>query len=394
MEPSQARLLIHHHAVSYCDETQGIWLPSFFGRWIDCLAEHFGEIALLVHQSAVHSDTRQDYRITRENVRLVSLGPPGNGWDRIPRMRRIRAACLAARAGASGLLIRGITPRQYSVWRWIGLDRTAYLLVGTLGDAPASASGTSLPWRLYAAFVRRHRFQELARIAPHALMLANSPGLVGELKQKFGCPAQFVPTNTISQREFPPANPRPVSCPLRLLFCGRVVEDKGIREAIEAVAIIRRSGTGCILDVVGPIAPDLRRQLEGLIAKCGVKGAVHFHGSVPYGNALFQFYRRADVFVLPTYHEGFPHVLWEAAAHSCPVVTCGVGGIPALFEHEKHGILIPPRNALALSEAVLRLVQDDGLRQGLVRAAHVRAKEFTVEACAEKLSQILAGHWD
>jgi glycosyltransferase involved in cell wall biosynthesis len=346
-----------------------------------------------MHKSEKHFSDRQDHRVEHPNIRLFGMGPPGRFWDRIPRMRRIRAACQAARPGATGLLIRGITPRQYSVWQWVGLAQTAYLLVGTLGDAPASASGASLPSRLYAAWMRRHRIHELARIAPHAVLLANSPGLVTELKQKYRCPAQFVPTSTISQREFPPATARPISHPVRLLFCGRVVEDKGIREAIEAVGMIRKSGTGCVLDVVGPISPDVRQQLEGLSLQCGAQGSVRFHGPVAYGDALFEFYRCADFFVLPTYHEGFPHVLWEAAAHSCAVVTCGIGGIPALLEHETHALLLAPRNARAVSEAILRLLGDDALRQKLVHAAYRRATEFTVETCAEKLSNILAERW-
>lgn len=394
MDPSKARLLIHHHAIVHYDENGRIWIPSFIGRWVDALAAHFREIALLVHQSTTHSVYRQDHQIARDNVHVVSMGPPGRGWDRILRMRRIRAACLSARTGADCLLIRGITPRQFSVWRWVDLNQTAFLLVGTLGEFPTSASRATLPWRLYEPFMRRHRIREITRIAQQSVMLANSPGLVAELDQKYGCRAHFVPTNTISQREFPPLSPRPVFSPIRLLFCGRVVEDKGIREAIESVGLIRRSGMDCLLDVVGSFSSDYRRQLEKLSAEFGVQAAIHYHGSVPYGNRLFDYYRRADVFVLPTYHEGFPHVLWEAAAFSCPLVTCGVGGIPALLEHETHALLIPTRNAGAVSEAILRLVRDDLLRQTLVQAAYRRATEFTVEACAEKLCTVLAERWN
>jgi glycosyltransferase involved in cell wall biosynthesis len=394
MDAGKARLLIHHHAVVYSDENTRIWIPSFIGRWVDALAVRFREIALLMHQSKTHFAARQDHQISRENVHMVSMGPPGRGWDRVTRMRRIKAACLRARVGASGLLIRGITPRQHSVWRWVGLKQTAFLLVGTPGDVPTAVSEASLLWRLYETFMRRYRLHELARISRHSTMLANSPGLVAELNQKFACQAQFVPTNSISCREFPPLNPRPISSPLRLLFCGRVVEDKGIREAIEAVATICRSGRACLLDVVGPLSPEYHQRLYELTASFGVQGAVNFHGFVPYGTALFEFYRGADFFVLPTYHEGFPHVLWEAAAHSCPLITSEVGGIPALLKHETHALLVPPRNPGGVSDAILRLIGDDALRQRLIRAAYGRAMEFTLEACAEKLSNILAECWN
>ena len=76
-----------------------------------------------------------------------------------------------------------------------------------------------------------------------------------------------------------------------------------------------------------------------------------------------KFYERADALVLPTYSEGFPHVIWEAAAHSCPVIVSGVGGVPALWKDGKHGLLVPPQDVEALVKAVRRMLSSDDLRR-------------------------------
>lgn len=368
-------------------------LPSFIGKWIDALSLHFASIRLLLHEASEPSSPRHDHRVTSSKVEWVSLGPEGRTWDRFSRMHRIRRACIRARHGSDGLLIRGITPRQHSVWRWTGLPLNGFLLVGSLDSAVPVQSSLSLAWRLYSHVVRRHRLREIRSISRRTAMFANSPGLVEELSARVGCAAQFAPTNTISAAEF--SEPRTVRCgdPIRLLFCGRVVEDKGIREAISAVAILRRQGINCVLNVVGPVINSVRYQLELLSRTLGVPNEVRFHGPVPHGPRLYEYFRFADIFVLPTYHEGFPHVLWEAAAHGCVIITCAVGGIPALLTDRVHGLLIAPRSDTEVAAAVRTLRQDSSLAQRCVTSAHSLAGQYSVESCARVLSEKLAEAW-
>ena len=126
------RLLIHHHNIAYLDEDGSIWLSSWIGRWVNALAETVAEIGLLLHQSSEHLPLQDTPVFTRENVQLFSLGPPGKAVDRIQRMQRIKNACKQAGAQADGLLIRGITPRQHTMWGNTPVEKKAFLLVGSL----------------------------------------------------------------------------------------------------------------------------------------------------------------------------------------------------------------------------------------------------------------------
>jgi len=116
---------------------------------------------------------------------------------------------------------------------------------------------------------------------------------------------------------------------------------------------------------------------------------VIFHGRIPYGNKLFGYFQKADLFILPSYTEGFPHVIWEAAANCCPVIATKVGGIPSLFKHREHGILIPPKNPQALADSIIKLVNDEKLRIELVTNSYKLALEYTAESCAKKLTDLM-----
>jgi glycosyltransferase involved in cell wall biosynthesis len=306
-------------------------------------------------------------------------------------MRRIRQACANAGTQADGLLIRGITPRQRTVWRSTGVQRKAFLLVGSLKQ-----EGKHLTWSItkgYLAIMARHRLGELRNIAKDATLLANSPMVVSEIEDLFEREAQFVPTNSLRGSEFAPLQVRNLSAIPKLLYCGRVIPEKGIEDLLQAIAIVARTGQRCHLNVVGPVTRPIQTKLKELTLDLALDVQVSWYGVVPYGARLFELYRDADAFVLPSHSEGFPHAIWEAAANGCPVVTTTAGGIPALWKHERHGLLVPPRNVGLLAHAIQRLLNDTTLRHTLIRQAYSYAKDFTVEACAKRLSVVLSQEW-
>lgn len=383
-------LLIHHHAVVYQDINGNIHISSFIGRWVNALADHIAEIRLLLYESDVRLP-QQDEIINKPNVTLWSLGPAGHIWDRIPRMQRLRQVCRRASRDANGLLIRGVTPRQMSVWNYVNVERKAFLLVGSLLNTQSSLKPTI--WGVYEAFMQKWRKFEVLKIAEQGVLIANSPDLIDELAM-LGSSAVFVPTNSISLNEFIPFNVHGLSSPRKILFCGRVIPEKGIKELIQALAEISHS-QHCILDIVGPVSKSFRYDLDRLTNELGVTENIQWHGRIPYGKDLMMFYEKADVFILPTYNEGFPHVLWEAAANCCPVITTQVGGIPKLWKDGEHGILIPPKNSKKIVQTLEILFADNAFRSRLIENAYNLSKRFVVEECAFHLIKVLQKHkWD
>ena len=368
-----------------------MWLPAGMARWISALSHHFAEVGLLFHESECRLPT-QDTAIAEGNVRLYTLGAPGRYWDRVQRMRRIRRVCREAARRADALLIRGLTLRQQTVWHHTPVAHKAFLMVRS--PRQPRPLGLSLVKLLAAAanLIREREFAWLAK-RTDTVLLANSPLHVDEIRRLFRRTAHFVSTNVIRESEFAPLHVSPLSDPLRLLFVGRMNVLKGLRELLAAVAELNRQGHACVLEVVAPLQEPIYGELIQLAARLGITERLRWRGFVPYGPKLFAHYREADILVLPTYTEGFPRVVWEAAANNCPVVTTAVGGIPAILTHEQHALLIPPRDARAIVSAIKRLATDTELREHLVAKARELALDFTVKSSAERLAQILEEAW-
>jgi glycosyltransferase involved in cell wall biosynthesis len=158
---------------------------------------------------------------------------------------------------------------------------------------------------------------------------------------------------------------------------------KGHKELFTAMAQIRERHPVHALIVGGGRRTDEVRQLA---TSLGLAGEVHFLGprrDVP------DLLKAMDIFVLPSYSEGVSLALLEAMAAGLPVIATEVGGLPEVVEHEKTGLLIPPRDVEALAGALGRLLADPAwARQlGANARAHVR-KHFSLDRLGREINEI------
>jgi len=161
------------------------------------------------------------------------------------------------------------------------------------------------------------------------------------------------------------------SGPVRLLHVGRIVRTKGLRDTIRAMAEL--SDLDVVLDVLGD--GNDREACEQLIAQLGLTDRITLHGSVPRGT-VDEFYRRADVFVFPSYREPGGNVSLEAMSWGLPVIVCRRGG-PAANVDASCALLLeaesPDQLAADCARAVRTLVEDEGLRVRMGEAGRRRA---------------------
>jgi glycosyltransferase involved in cell wall biosynthesis len=169
--------------------------------------------------------------------------------------------------------------------------------------------------------------------------------------------------------------------PVRLLSVSRLERGKGIHVLLEAVEQLSARGIKVELCSVGT-GPE-RGALEAQTAQLGISGRVRFAGNVPFGDELDALYRDADIFVLPSFHEGLPYVILEAMALSLPIVSTTVGGIPYAIRNGTEGILVSPGDAPALAYAIERLANDREEARRLGQAAFARAREYRLSEFAE-----------
>ncbi|HLE99114.1 MAG TPA: glycosyltransferase, partial [Gaiellaceae bacterium] len=114
-----------------------------------------------------------------------------------------------------------------------------------------------------------------------------------------------------------------------------------------------------------------------------------FLGSVSREDVL-RLFRAADVSVLSSAWENFPHTVVEALAVGCPVIATAVGGVPEVVRDGENGLLVPPNDVAALAEAIRRFFDDDELRRRLAGAASRSVSGYTEEAVFTRIEAELA----
>lgn len=164
----------------------------------------------------------------------------------------------------------------------------------------------------------------------------------------------------------------------RVLLASRLLWSKGIREYVEAARMLRSEESDIRFLVAG--TPDIGNPdavAEVQMRAWQEEGAIEWLGHVEDMAALL---RSVDVFVLPSsYGEGVPLSLAEAAACGLALVTTDTPGCREVVTDAVDGLLVPPRDALAVATAVRRLCHDDVLRAELGARARAKALEVFEE---------------
>lgn len=167
------------------------------------------------------------------------------------------------------------------------------------------------------------------------------------------------------------------SQPTVVLSVGRLVPYKGHDVLIRAFQGLRGEGLDLRLIIAGE--GHWRPYLESLVSELGLEQHVSFLGHVPNGPRLWRVYRQAHIFVLPSLSEALGLVIIEAMANGLPVVASAVGGIPDVVVNGVNGLLVRPGDADELSRAIKRLVEDNLLRDRIIRGGFETAKRYTAE---------------
>lgn len=162
----------------------------------------------------------------------------------------------------------------------------------------------------------------------------------------------------------------PPSQPSRILSVGRPIEKKGHEYLIDACRRLAERGFDFQCEIVVGGSGGLRDALQHRIDRHRLTNQVRLLNM--YGeDEIVELYRRSHVFALGCVvaasgdRDGLPNVLIEALACGLPVVTTPVAGIPELVEDMETGLLVPERDAVALADALERLLTDEDLRRHL-----------------------------
>ncbi|MGE7413087.1 glycosyltransferase family 4 protein [Methylobacterium tarhaniae] len=235
----------------------------------------------------------------------------------------------------------------------------------------------------------------MVRVLAHAnALLIGGRSFVAEVCDRLGSdPGRFtiVPGAVDTARFRPPPGWQPgdAADPVRLFYHGRVDRRKGVLDFLDALSLLRLRGTP-FTAIISGIGPDVE-PARALAADLGFSDAqVRFTGYADY-DAVPGLYAMGDVFVSPTYAEGFSNTILEAMAAGQAVVSTHSVGVSDCLRDGENGLLVQPGDVPALAEALHRIITDRALRARLAASALEECRQvYSWQAVGRQIMEVYA----
>jgi glycosyltransferase involved in cell wall biosynthesis len=263
-----------------------------------------------------------------------------------------------------------VAMRYPSPFAGLGIPYVFGPIGGSLSTPPDFDTEDTAPWyvgmrRIDSLRLRHDRWLRRS-YEDAACVLAIAPYVMDSLGRLRIRRVEFMPETGLDC--LPETSPnQDVRHEVRLLFVGRVVRTKGVRDAVRAMALVPE--LDLVLDIVGD-GYD-RKPCEALVAELGLGERVRFHGAQPKVD-VDKFYDAADIFFFPSYREPGGNVVFEAMGHGLAMIVCDRGG-PGNVVDSTCGIRVsaqsPDEYPADLADAVRELVLKPDLRAAMGKSA-------------------------
>jgi len=167
--------------------------------------------------------------------------------------------------------------------------------------------------------------------------------------------SEVILSSGVDTEYFKPLKLKKTSKNFIFLFMGRILWDKGIKEFIESAKIVREKYRNTKFQILGWFDKSNPSEVsKEYIEELCKKGIIEYLGNF---DDVRPFIAQSDVVVLPSYREGVPKVLLEAASMEKPIITTDAPGCREVVKHKLNGLLVPIKDVKSLSEAMLWMIE-------------------------------------
>jgi glycosyltransferase involved in cell wall biosynthesis len=343
-----------------------------------------------MHEANQEEGNQCDYILKNPKIVYYTLGPKTPAWDRFLFPGRTLRKISNRVKESDLLLIRAPSPLAPAFHKKFGKKtKMTYLIVG---DYSKGVQHLDQPWwrKIPITVLSYINDRQLKSVISNTKTLVNSQKLF-EKYVPFQNDLHIVKTTTLSQNDFFYRFDTCLGNEIKLLNTGSFSFAKGLRELIEAFALLSKENN-LTIHFVGweyDSSKPVEKYIKARALDLGIADKVFFHGFKTIGPELNEMYRMADIYILPSYHEGFPRTIWEAMANSLPVVATKVGSIPLFLKDRHDAYLIEPQNTQDIVRAVNEILDDISLRQKLIQNGYNQALENTLENQTKKMVELL-----
>jgi glycosyltransferase involved in cell wall biosynthesis len=167
--------------------------------------------------------------------------------------------------------------------------------------------------------------------------------------------AQLLPGSGVDLEWFSPVAPREKSEKTKFLMVARLLRDKGVEEYVEAARIVRQIRSDVTFQLLGPVDTSNRSAIDKVtLDKWIAEDVIEYSGEV---DDVRPYVAASSCVVLPSYREGAPRTLIEAAAMARPIIATRVPGCTAVVDEGKTGLLCDAKSAERLADCVMRFLE-------------------------------------
>lgn len=371
----------------------GLYIPGFLGIFIDSLAAEVDQLTLIMHEVAAENYPYADYKLKGKNIKFANLGNPKPAWHRSFFPGKTFKDT-ASEIDCDCIIVRSPTPLATSFTKYFPKQQVFFMVVGDYVEGADHLKLSTYRDRVIYIYLKLFD-KQFSKVIRNSKILVNSPALLKKYKG-IALNVSLINTTTISDGDISKVEKEiDKSKEINLLFTGRIDPAKGLFELVEATAYLNKKYRRVVLNIVGwedKLERPVESKLNHTAEKLGIKENVIFNGRKKVGPELFSYYQNADIYVLPSYHEGFPRTIWEAMAKGLPVVATSVGGIPEFLQSEKNCLLIPPRDVMAIVDNIEFLIENPEGRKSIVSGAYDRVAEVTLEKQTNRIIEIIKSY--
>jgi glycosyltransferase involved in cell wall biosynthesis len=380
------RIGFHFHTPAL-EKGGKIKMPGYIGRFLDGMAsQEVDGIICFLHRPTKAEEQYLDYEIISPKISLINMGPRVKIYLRELFFLFYSKNFFLNKNDIDVLIIRGPSPLLPYFSFFSGNIKKVFMLVGDQIKGLDELSQPYLRKKIIILWSFWNRFLQDKCLSNNDLIV-NSQLLYDDYKD-YANSIKTVRTTTIYDKDFFRRDDTCKNNVIRLLYTGRVEKSKGLFEIVGALSILIRNGFNVELNIVGWTGENdkIESEIINYSKSLNIRKKIFFHGYQPLGESLFSFYKNCDIYILATIgNEGFPRTIWEAMAHSLPVIATKVGSISSFLSHNHDSILINPKKIDELYHAIRKIITNKKIRKKIINNGFKLSRQQTIEKRSKEI---------
>ena len=380
------RIAFHYH-IPAIKKGNSIFMPAFFGIFLDSIANNFENIHCLFHRPRNSDLHMMDYKIKSPNIELIELTVKKT----IPvrylnfflfdfwKFKRIKKKL-------DYMIVRASTP----LLPLINIVFEKKIILMLVSDAVSGIDNLNQPFlrkKLISYWAKWYQKSE-DLIAEKSITIVNSQMIYDKLKDKVK-KLKLIKTSTLTINDIYSREDTCQNDEIRLIYSGRITKLKGIFDILNAVRDLNNEGYKIKFILVGMIESSFLKELNDFLSINLMTNHCKYIGYKTAGSSLLNEYRKSDIFIIASQSdsEGFPRSIWEAMASSCPVIASKVSSIPAFGKGAIE--LCNPKDIQSIKKSLQNVINNKSRRLEMIKKGKKLAAENTLDKRALELYKFI-----